>query len=56
MIASGCSCRGACSPSQEQRREREEEKEEEEEEGREAKMGEDGEMVGMMSGVYPSLA
>jgi len=42
MIASGCSCRGACSPSQEQRREREEEEEKEEEEEREAKMGEDG--------------
>ena len=48
LIASGCSCRGACSPSQDQRRE-------EEEEGREAKMEEDGEMQGMMPGVYPAL-
>jgi len=53
LIASGCSCRGACSPSQDERREREEE--EEEEEGREAKMGEEGEMLGMMPGVYPAL-
>ena len=50
LIASGCSCRGACSPSQDERREREDE-----DEGREATMGEEGEMLGMMSGVYPAL-
>jgi len=49
LIASGCSCRGACTPSQDLRREREEE-------GEMEKMEADGEMVGMMSPTYPALA
>merc|ERR1719397_882057 len=55
LIASGCSCRGACTPSQEKRRERGEEEEEEEAEEME-KMEADGETMGMMSPtVYPAL-
>merc|ERR1712060_1048737 len=49
MIASGCSCRGGCTPSQDQRIE-----EEEEETRGEGEEGE--EMVGMMGHrVYPAL-
>lgn len=53
LIASGCSCRGACTPSQDERREREEEEEEEMEEMEKMEVDED--MVGMKSGVYPAL-
>ena len=51
LIASGCSCRGACTPSQDERRELEDEEEMEEME----KMEVDREMVGVKSGVYPAL-